>query len=452
MCWKGLSVIYVVPTRALATDTFGRLSDSIKGTNLVADIKHGDRPNLPSQLPHFLITTPESLDSLICRRSGEFSNLQTLILDEIHLLDNTYRGDQLRLLIQRLRELSHTNFAIHLLSATLKNPAKVALRYVDNFEIIDGGSQRAIHYQFKHSHEEILHLAQANKWRKLLYFCNKRETVEEVAAQLRPLWDPYPVRVHHGSLDRRIREEAEALMKTARIAVCVSTSTLEVGIDVGNIDAVVLCEVPWSISSLQQRIGRGNRRKDFIEVVGLTRQKSEAEVLEVMLEAAIQGEISEIEYKADLSVVVQQVFSYLYQNKRGATTTTIVELTKPLCDEQKTKVILTHLTQHGYVEYQNLKWFASTEIMNMGEKGKLHSNIPDTYSYQVVDTNSGKKVGNISGTFDVIFVLGRKTWQVTRISGNTIYASQFQGKANSAMFRRSENQGAFHGLLPPEIK
>ncbi len=447
-----LSIIYVVPTRALANDTFARLSDAIQGCNLSTGIKHGDKPHLSTPLPHFLITTPESLDSLISRRSNSFENLDTLIVDEIHLLDNTYRGDQLRVLIQRLKELNHGDFATHLLSATLKDPQKVAERYSHNFEIIGGSTQRDIRYQFKQSHEEILRLAQTNKWRKLLYFCNKRETVEEIAAQLRPVWHPYPVMVHHGSLDRRIREETETLMKTAKVAICVATSTLEVGIDVGNIDAVVLCEVPWSISSLQQRIGRGNRRKDYIEVIGLTQTKSESEILEAMLQSAIQGELSEIPYEADLSVVVQQIFSYLFQNPLGADFSRIIKLIEPLCTNQDARLILQHLAQQGLIEHYNSKWFASTEIMNMGEKGKIHSNIPDTYAYQVIDTNSGKKVGNISGDFDAVFVFARKAWKVTKRSGNTVYVIQFHGSASSAVFRRTENQGAFHDLLPPVLQ
>jgi ATP-dependent helicase Lhr and Lhr-like helicase len=446
------SIVYVVPTRALANDTYARLADAIQASNLICGIKHGDKPNLQSRPPHFLITTPESLDSLICRRPNDFGNLKTLIIDEIHLLDNTYRGDQIRLLIRRLRELRQDDFRIHLLSATLKHPENVARRYMDKFEIIDGGAQRTIRYDFKQSHEDILRLAQANRWKKLLYFCNKREMVEDVAAQLRSIWEPYPVRVHHGSLDRRIREETEYVMKTARVAVCVSTSTLEVGIDIGNIDAVVIADVPWSLASLQQRIGRGNRRQDFIQVIGLTENVLEEEVLRTMLEAAIEGEISEISYKADLSVAVQQVFSYLFQNPRGATTESLMNIISPLCSDSDTLAILKHLAVQGFLGYENYKWFADTEVMNMGDKGKLHSNIPDTFSYQVVDTSSGKKVGSISSGFDAIFVLAKQAWRVTRISGNTVFTAQFHGQASSAMFQKSENRGAFFDLLPPFLQ
>jgi ATP-dependent Lhr-like helicase len=110
------------------------------------------------------------------------------------------------------------------------------------------------------------------------------------------------------------------------------------------------------------------------------------------------------------------------------------------------------LAVQGFLGYKNYKWFADTEVMNMGDKGKLHSNIPDTFSYQVVDTNSGKKVGSISSGFDTIFVLAKQAWRVTRVSGNTIFAAQFHGQASPAMFQKSENRGAFFDLLPPFLQ
>ena len=96
------------------------------------------------------------------------------------------------------------------------------------------------------SHEEILRLAQEHHWRKLLCFCNTRRKVEETAAQVSALWKPYPVVAHHGSLDHYQRQEAEEVMKQSPVAVCVATSTLEIGIDIGDIDLVVLAEPPWS--------------------------------------------------------------------------------------------------------------------------------------------------------------------------------------------------------------
>lgn len=100
-----------------------------------------------------------------------------------------------------------------------------------------------------------------------------RESVETVAAELTRLWHPYPVLSHHGNLSRKAREEVEMIMKEADVAVCVATSTLEVGIDIEDIDLIVLYELPWSISSLLQRIDRGNCRQGVVNVVAITKSQ-----------------------------------------------------------------------------------------------------------------------------------------------------------------------------------
>lgn len=249
--WPGLAVVYVAPTRALVNDLIARLQGPLSDMYLTAAHKHSDSPSLPKGDFHWLITTPESLDSLLCRRPTLFANLRTLILDEIHVLDGTYRGDQVRVLLKRLvRQTQTSSLTTHLLSATLPDAAVVAARYCDNCHIISVGSPRTVQTYLLASHEDVLQLAKANHWRKLLYFCNSRQKVEETAHELAEIWAPYPVVAHHGSLDRGNRIEAEEIMAQNRVAVCVATSTLEVGIDIGDVDLVVLADPPLSMETL----------------------------------------------------------------------------------------------------------------------------------------------------------------------------------------------------------
>ncbi|HID29789.1 MAG TPA: DEAD/DEAH box helicase [Desulfobacterales bacterium] len=452
--WERLSVLYVVPTRALANDTLVRVEGPLRDVGITATLKHGDKPYLsPKKLPNFLITTPESLDSLICRHPNLFSTLRAIVLDEIHLLDNTYRGDQLRLLLRRFDKLAaDKNFSTHLLSATLSAPFQIARRYVNKFEVIKVGEERRIDHHILNSLEEGCHFARRRGWRKLLCFCNKRESVEEVSAKLAPLWHPYPVVAHHGSLSRPQREEAETVMKEADAAVCVATSTLEVGIDIGDIDLIVLAEIPWSISSLLQRIGRGNRREDVNHVLVIVRTGEEKRLMEAMFDTVISGALPMEPYRPDKSVAVQQVFSYLYQNRCGTDEAALLELLSPLCSESEARLILSHLRGGEWLEYRTRRWCASTRLIDWGETGRVHSNIPDDRAYMVVDIDTDREVGTIGGVFDEVFVLAGKVWRTVSVDSNTVRVRRFRGQAEPALFRRRKKVGAFNHLLPMELR
>lgn len=452
--WSGLAVLYVVPTRALANDTIARVAGPLQDMGIKADLKHGDKPHLStSNPPNFLVTTPESLDSLICRHSVMFPNLRAVIIDEIHLLDNTYRGDQLRILLGRLRQVAKdSKFSVHLLSATLASPRETAARYVQFCEIVEVPGRREIEYHFVESHKEVYEIARQRRWRKILYFCNLRETVERVVSKIGKLWHPYPVVAHHGSLSRQLREEAENVMKEADVAVCISTSTLEVGIDIGDIDLIVLAEPPWSVSSLLQRIGRGNRRERITHVVALVSSPEERQLLESMFQVAVSGVLPEDPYDPDLSVAVQQIFSYLYQNKGGVLETEIVDLLSPICSKTEVTLILRHLRSRGWVERAADRWFAQGKLMDRGEKGRIHSNIPDSQSYRVIDIDSGREIGLMMGAVDEVFVLGGKTWRIVSMGPNVIRVRRFIGQAKAAFFPSHGRVGAFYWLLPPELK
>lgn len=453
--WMGLTVLYIVPTRALANDTFYRIEGPLKDMGIEVALKHGDKVSFPRKIaPNFLITTPESLDSLICRHPRIFENIRTLILDEIHILDNTYRGDQVRLLIHRLEQLSSWAISIFILSATILSPEQVALRYMKEreFEVIKVPGQRGINYHFLQSYEDVYLFAKKEHWYKILFFCNLRENVEIVTAQISKLWYPYPVIMHHGSLSRQIREEAESIMREADVSVCVATSTLEVGIDIGNIDLIVLCEPPWSISSLLQRIGRGNRKSEVVNVVAITTSEEERNLMDLMFKAAISGSLPVEQYKPDVSVAIQQIFSYLYQCPEGLAAEPILQLISPLCSEIESRLIISHLRKKGWIEYRAGRYFASTKLLDLGEKGRIHSNIPDPYSYKVVDIDMGIEIGRIAGIFDEEFMLGGKVWQVICLENNILKVRNLREKIAAPNFQKHKDRGAFYWLLPSELR
>ncbi len=241
-------------------------------------------------------------------------------------------------------------------------------------------------------------------------------------------------------------------MKDADVAVCVATSTLEIGIDIGDIDLIVLAEPPLSISSLLQRIGRGNRREDTIHVVAIVKSPEEKLLLDTMFKVAASGELPEEPYEPDLSVAVQQTFSLLYQNPQGLAEMEILELISNLCSKEEARLILRHLRKNGWLEWRSGRWFASTKLMNLGEKGRIHSNIPDSQTYRVINIDTGKEIGTIAGVFDEVFLLGGRIWRVVSVDNDVIKARHFKGKALAPLFQRRGNVGAFYWLLPQDLK
>ncbi|MBC7343716.1 MAG: hypothetical protein H5U02_14940, partial [Clostridia bacterium] len=295
-------------------------------------------------------------------------------------------------------------------------------------------------------------LVRSNGYKKVLYFCNLRESVEAVASQIVPLWRPYPVLVHHGSLSRQLREETESAMKEARVAACVATSTLEIGIDIGDIDLIVLAEAPWSIASLIQRVGRGNRRESTIRVAAIAHSPEERILLEAMLDTASSGLLPPEPYQPDYSVAVQQIFSLLYQHRDGVAEEVLLELVGILLGSNQAASLLQHLQSCGWIHRVGRVWVASTALIDMGDRGQIHSNIPSSETYKVLDIDSGAMIGTVAGTVDEVFVLARRAWQIQSVSEGTIRVRRFKGQASAALFGKHRNIGAFHRLLPPQLR
>lgn len=453
--WDGLAVLYIAPTRALVNDTLERIHEPLRALRMRVDLKHGDHAQLSTTLPHWLITTPESLDSLLCRRPEILTTLRTVILDEIHLLDHTYRGDQLRLLLWRLRQLVPQDaLTTHLMSATLAAPDGLAARYTSSAEIVVVPGQRDLHVHYVQSDEEIKALMRQNKWFKALYFCNRREDVETRAQSLEQLWTShgYQVVAHHGSLSKAQREWAEQMLKQSRTAIGVATSTLEIGIDIGNIDLVVLADPPWSIASLFQRVGRGNRRSGRSEVAILTRSEEERLIMSAMVAAACAGKLEAEPYSPELSVAAQQALSLAYQHHDGTPDEVMIGLLSSLCKESQARRILTSLEKHQLLVFRQRRWFRLRKLADMGERGLIHSNIPDSGTYQVLDVTTGREVGSIAGLYDRVFLLARRAWEVVGVRRGVIHVRPYHGIADSAIFRRQHHAGAFAYLLPPNLE
>ncbi len=460
---KGLKVLYITPTRALVNDLFRRLEEPITALNLTIGRKTGDHPVIEKRyLPNILLTTPESFDSLLSREPTIFINLFAVILDEIHLLDNTPRGDQLRVLLNRLRRIlqkTDNNLQYCALSATIDD-FKIGDRYFDNSKLCFLKSPREIEYILiptKNFIKEVFKIAQVRQVKKILAFFNARSFAESFSQKFRipPFEDQ--VFVHHASLPRSKREEVERFMNQSERAILLATSTLELGIDIGDVDAIIIYRPPYNISSLLQRIGRGNRRTNKLFAIGVYMNNWEKILFEIFFDCARIGELYEKKYQPSLSVIPQQIYSYLYQRRRiGTTLKSIYQVFQPIYPEATIKDVFKQLLSKGVIkEMRPGIYYLTDKIENKIAYGKIHSNIAEKSfgEYDVYEISSGVLVGRVFYLLEK-FILGGKYWEKVQVreKEKKVYARLIgEGPEFSKIFE-GKGAGNYNYLLSAILK
>ncbi|MCP2621182.1 DEAD/DEAH box helicase, partial [Candidatus Aminicenantes bacterium AC-334-E05] len=427
--WKGMSILYIVPTRALVNDIYERLTGPLNYLNIIISRKTMDRPEFnPDSPSSVLVLTPESFDSLLCRHSEVFQSLKAICLDEIHLLDGTPRGDQLRILIERVKALKREKFNIYLLSATIANPYQMGRRYCEEFEVIEAPWKRIINYsliplddQMKSILEEIYE----KRFAKILFFCNTRKETENIAFLFKKYWS-YPDRVftHHANLSKKERELTEKEMNQGKIGLCVSTMTLELGIDIGDVDAVFLLSPPPSVTSLLQRIGRASRRSEYIQAYGVYTNEWERKIFEIIFELANQGWMEKTVYYPHYSTIAQQILSLVFQKKKTGISMSYIEriLSTIGIVSKDIHEIIENLINLGYLKRgiagilhmdEKLDWIAT--------RGMIHSNIESKFEeYEVIDSHTGANLGIIE-KLSPVFILKGKIWEVVNVIGKRVF-------------------------------
>jgi ATP-dependent Lhr-like helicase len=455
---RPLSILYVAPTRALINDIEKRIRGPLGSVGLSLSVRTGDRPELRTTRPeNVLLTTPESLDSLLCRYPRIWEDTRAVILDEIHLLDNTYRGDQLRILLRRL-EKWHTEKPLQYcaLSSTISQPENLASRYFESATVVRAGTTREISLHLFPDMEMVIRFLRQNKYHKALIFCNSRKNVEELALRLKTLWPRDRVLVHHGSLSRKERESVEEAMRTWQWGLCVCTMTMELGIDIGNIDAVVLYGPPHTPSAFIQRVGRAGRRGNEMLAVGCYRNRDDERVqFEIYSRMAQKGLVERIQYTADISVCVQQVFSLLFAMPGGLRWDDMRDMLSPLCEADTFKAILLHLTDIGFLEESLGRCRATTKLMDMAYRGFIHSNIPQIKDFRIIDADTERVIGEllIEAAVGSHFVLSGKVWQILQVKAKqrALIVRRIGPLDSTAHFTRRYACGAFSRYLPKEL-
>ncbi|MEO0971069.1 MAG: DEAD/DEAH box helicase, partial [Cyanobacteria bacterium J06639_18] len=257
-----LSILYIAPTKALVNDLEKRLHPPLNKLGLRVGIRHGDRDDLVSgQTPHILVTTPESLEVLFFRKDTALQTIQAVVIDEVHLLYNTQRGLQLSILLQRLKQSLERDLQWAALSATvgrLQDVRDFLFGRAESANFLKFPAHRRIDAHVRYiAHEQsfLKVIDQLTKGipTKLLIFANSRRECERLVSVLQQEKQLCPfVFMHYSSLSSEVRIETEQKFLSAKTAICVTTSTLELGVDIGDIDAVILWGVPGSVESFLQ--------------------------------------------------------------------------------------------------------------------------------------------------------------------------------------------------------
>lgn len=478
--------IYISPLKALDNDIEKNLEsplseiEKIAGKNLgirkavrTGDTSQYERTKMLKKPPHILITTPETLSILLCapKFREKIKDVGYVIIDEIHSLADNKRGVHLSLTLERLKNLAG-NFTRIGLSATVSPLEKVAkylvgydYREVRNCKIVDVNYLKQLDMEVlcpvkdiissdpdkinKKTYKLLNELIQSHK--TTLIFTNTRSGTESVVFNLKNRFkDKYNdknIMAHHSSLSKELRLETEDKLKKGELKVVVSSTSLELGIDIGYIDLVILLSSPKSVSRALQRIGRSGHKlheksKGRIIVV----DRDDLVECSLILKNAIEGKIDEINIPENcLDVLSQQIYGMAIESKWDI---------DQAYDLIKKSYCYRNLSIHDYLsvlsylagEYTDLedryvyaKIWVDYETNMFGKRGKLARMLYSTNIGTIPDRSSarvkcaGQVVGHVEEDFmeklqkGDTFVLGGKIYRFNYARGMTINVTQSSG-------------------------
>ena len=497
-------VVYVSPLKALSNDIQKNLATPLEEISALAEeagfpipqittaVRTGDTPaserqKLAKRPPHILITTPESLYILLTSESGRrgLKHVRTLILDEIHAVADDKRGAHLALSVERLCQLSEEPITRIGLSATQRPLSEMARFLVGNRHIdaegnpdcvvVDTGSTRKVDLSVELPEQELGPIATHEIWGETLdaiagltqthaitlVFVNTRRLVERVSHQLSSRLGEEAIVAHHGSLSRATRWDAEQKLKNGQVKVCVATASLELGIDIGEIDLVCQIDSPRSIGLLVQRVGRSGHtvggvpkgklfpltRDEMLECAALSRALLQANLdtfvipswpLDVMAQQMVAACASEDWDEDALFDLCRRAYPYrdLPRDRFDQVVGSLSQGFAPRLGRNG-----AHLHRDG-INHQ-LKGRRGARLAALTSGGA----IPDNADYDVVADPDGTFVGTVNEDFAIesmagdIFLLGNTPWKVRRVESGRVRVEDAQGNLPTIPFWLGEAPG-----------
>ena len=491
-------IVYVSPLKALANDVQRNLIAPLDEIRAAAEqggaplpeirvaVRTGDTPQKERALharkpPHVLITTPESLFILLTSEHGRnaLKSARTLILDELHAVAPNKRGSHLALSVERLARLAERPLTRIGLSATQK-PIEEVARFLTggsgDCAIVNVGHRRAMdvavemprdyelgpiatHEMWAQTLDRVAELAGEHE--TTLVFVNTRRLVERVAHLLSDRLGEDNVAAHHGSLSRETRQDAERRLKEGQVKVCVASASLELGIDVGDVDLVCQIASPRNIGVALQRVGRSGHflggipkgrffpltRDELVETVALLRCFRAGELdalrippwpLDVLAQQIVAACVMEDWAEDDLYALARRAYPY------------------SALPRERFDAALTMLSNGVAGRWGRGGAYLHRDGVNHRVKARRGARlaavsnggaIPDATDYRVIAEPDGAMVGTVHEDFAIesmagdIFLLGNAPWKIRRVEQGVVRVEEAQGQPPTIPFWLGEVPG-----------
>lgn len=462
---EACSVLYVSPLKALINDMHNRVEKWGNHFGLTATKWHGDvtrnkKDKFTKNPTDFLLTTPESLEVILMNRSsGEkervFKNIKYILIDEIHYFAATDRGIQLNSVLNRISKYT-PDAAIIGLSATVGNPELISewISLEKPANIIIDKEGRKLQYKVLDLPEYALSkVLKKYTEKKVLIFANSRRIAELTYYKLKKEIKMKNIFIHHGSINKETREENEDKFKEVKYGFMVATTTLELGIDIGDIDIVVQLTSPNEASSFSQRIGRSGRRSKVQRTILLSQGFNLlVSLAELMLYH--EGKVEKISIsQKSIDILFHQILSCVYEKGKVNYKELYEELSgcyafsgisfdeyEILLKEMEERDMLDIKNDNLTLGYQFEKDFGQSNYKN------FFAVFSPRFEYSIYEGN------NEIGTLDVAYAvdleegdqfnLAGKLWEVTSVNHNRYKIQVVESKLNKTKIPSWNSGGA----------
>ena len=441
-----IKALYITPLRALNRDVFKRIINYAENENLKIEIRHGDtsqsnRKRIADNPPDILITTPETLVNLLSQKKhlDALSDLEWVIIDEVHELLASERGSQLCLSLERLQIKSKNQIHRIGLSATVGNPEEAGRFLVGTdrkFQLIHDTSLRNYDVDVVFvdgimddvAVKIIEYIKKEQITSPVLLFTNSRGESERLSSILKQKTS-INVELHHGSLSRQVREETEDMLRDGKSGIVVCTSSLELGLDIGSVELVVHYGSPRQVSKFMQRIGRSKHdRGDSARGLIITENADDEFEIQAIIERIKEGSIEEQKiHHGSLDVLAHHLVGLSMQvgNVPIEAALKLTKLAYPFRDISLEEFfdVLEILALRDLIIFNDDKTEYKKNTAFFATKYHFQnlSTIPDILKFKVVDTIENKFIGTLDQRFvgdldkDQIFVLRGSQWRVLNI-------------------------------------